>query len=204
MTSFPPEAKVHEFWSWFASVAAQLGKNFRNSSITDELDTRLGELGQLVWELGPGLDAEHALVVSPDGDPERLPISRHIVALAPNIQGWEFHPARPPKQWELQFSIESDEGETIPIDARSWRYVMLKFPDGTFDVLFEQPNATEIDEGDRWTACMILLDGLLGEATRMAFIGDVEPVLKLPPDYTGKATPVSRMPEHFDSLFHAS
>ncbi len=196
--------KIHDFWAWFATAAHRFEADEPEADAIAELDSRVAELGELVWELGPGIEAKYALVLSPDGDAELLPLSRALIAEAPALADWEFHPARPPKQWKLRFSIEGEHGQTTHVDARSWRYVLLKYPDGTYDVIIEQPNAVGMDEDQQWLACILLLDGLLGEATRLTFIGDVTPVLRLSPEHAEKATPIEGMPAHLESLLQPS
>jgi hypothetical protein len=202
MASLPPKNEIREFWQWFESVAQQLATN-SHPAILDQLNDHVTNLGDISWELGPGVGAENALVISPDGKPEWLPVTRDIVAMAPAIPGWEFHHARPPKQWDLQFAIECSSGEMLEIDARTWRYVLFEFPDGTFDLVIEQPNLVSAEHDDRWLACMILVDGLLGEATRLTFITDMDPVLTLPLEIAGNATPIGRLPTHFDSVLQS-
>ena len=54
----------------------------------------------------------------------------------------------------------------LEVNANSWRYVLLAFPDGVFDLVLERANMLGVGEDDRYAAAVVLLDGLLGEATR--------------------------------------
>lgn len=194
------DTKVEAFWRWFQSIAAELASNFENPELLAQLDRRVSQLGDLAWELGPGQHEANALVITPDGAPEWLGATQHIVALAPVIAGWEFHWARPPRAWDLQFSIESGSGETIEVDARDWRYVLFRFPDETFDIVLEQGNLTAAGEDDRYTAAVVLLDGVLGESNRLKHIDGIEAVLKLSDEHAAHASRVDTLSEHLNSL----
>ncbi|PRQ10121.1 hypothetical protein [Enhygromyxa salina] len=202
MTSFPPEVSVHSFWAWFETVAPILAQNFENPQIHEELDRQVSRLGGMTWELGPGHAAQNALTLTPDGDPDLLRATKHIVALAPSIPNWEFHPAKPPKEWALTFSLET-EGETVvDVDANRWRYVLLRFPDSTFDILLRQDGTELHDDDDRYVAAIIVLDGLLGEEARMSLVGSIELVDAFSAEELARVTPISELPHHLMSLLN--
>jgi hypothetical protein len=196
----PNDSKISAFWAWFATIADKLGDDFDNETLQDELDARLAGLGEIAWELGPGSTAENALAISPDGDPELLPLTQRIVSMAPELSRWEFLPARPARAASLEFSIATSSGGELSIDARSWRYVLFKFPDTMFDIVLEQGDLPDASEDDRYIAAAVLLDGLLGEGKRLLRIRDVEPVIALSPEQAKKANPITVLSEHLDSL----
>jgi len=198
VASIPPNEAIQSFWTWFESVATSLADDFEQEPILDQLDEALSELGDVVWELGPGVSAECALAISPDGDLDWLPATRRIVALAPRLPRWEFHPARPPRPWSPTFMIGDSE-----VDASDWRYVLLAFPDGIFDLVLEQGNAVGLDEDDRYAAAVILLDGLLGEATRLSRIQDLEVVDHFDAEQIEQASDIVNLPAHLQSLLDA-
>jgi hypothetical protein len=127
-----------------------------------------------------------------------LAVTERIVALAPELADWELHPARPPRLAGFELTIEGDED--LPVDARSWRYVLFQFPDGTFDVVVEQANLVGAGEDDRYIAAVILIDGLLGEAYRLRRIQTIEVVDALPPDLAVKANAIASLAAHLASL----
>jgi hypothetical protein len=198
----PSDAAIQAFWSWFQGVAGTLADSFENEQLQEELDEELSKLGELGWELGPGLEAECALAISPDGDVDWLPITTRIVALAPELPRWEFHPARQARP-QLELSVEGDDGEPIEIDAHRWRYVLIRFPDGIFDIIVEQNDLAEASEDERYAATVALLDGLLGEATMLARIQGIEPVAKLSSEHSAQASAIVDLPAHLAALLDA-
>ncbi|MBK9266188.1 MAG: hypothetical protein IPM54_41170 [Polyangiaceae bacterium] len=195
-----PDAKIVEFWRWFQTIANDLAANFENERLLVELDERVSELGDVLWELGPGKTEENALVITPDGSKDWLPVTQHIVELAPRIAGWEFQSARLPRDWDMQFSIESAGGTHLDIDARPWRYVLFKYPDDTFDIVLEQNNLHSVSDDDRYAAAVVLLDGTLGERRRLALLGGIEAVETFSADLARKANPMHHLVQHLDSL----
>ena len=201
-TRMPSDLEIQAFWAWFAGSAARLAAELEDRALLAELDARVSALGEVAWEVGPGEGDLLSLVISPDGVRDRLPATRHIIAHAPAIPGWELHPARPPKTWDLRFAIEHADGAVAHFDARPWRYALHRFPDWSFDLVVEQPYvpADEVSE----LAAAIVVDGVLGEAARLELIADIEPVHALPPALVKKATPIVHLGDHIRSLVRAT
>lgn len=137
-------------------------------------------------------------VISPDGEPELLPVAEKIVAMAPEVPGWEILAARPARPIS-EFSIESD-GRTIQVDPKRWRYVLYKFSDGVFDIVLAQDGLEGVSEAERYAAAFIFLDGALGEARRMHLIRDVEVAAMLSPEQVSKASAAEHLAAHMTSL----
>src|SRR5262249_33183984 len=155
--------------SWFISVSRQFGPRFENRDLIEQLDKKVLELGDFSWEIGPGWRDTQAnsLVFSPGGDKARLEETRRIVSLAPVCQGWEFYPAKPPKNWNCYFLVTDDTGRQMPVDASTWKYVLLRFPDQSFDITICAPDLKNLTGQLRETAAEIVLDGELGEERRI-------------------------------------
>jgi len=85
-------------------------------------------------------------------------------------------------------------------DDLPWRYVLLRFPDQTFDVVLDQSNLKEASESDRYTAAVVLLDGILGELKRLELIGGIEAVDALPENQATKTSPIEFLSKHIESL----
>jgi len=174
-------ARIRDFWAWFAGARTTFGERFENAAAIEELAGRIAALGRFSWEMGPGLKNPYntLLVISPGGDRDLLPPAREIVAQAPAIPGWEFVPARPPKQWDLRASLEYDGVGSLFLDARSWKVTLLKGPDGLFEIVICAPELAYYDEAVRQVAAGIILDGELGEEARLVHIRGIRVVTEL-------------------------
>lgn len=191
---------IAEFWQWFESVAGTLARDFENPEVIEALNRRVGELGEMAWELGPGIKEENMLVLSPDGDVSRLHETRALIGRAPSLPGWEFHPARPARPSPLKFSIDTDSSRKLEVDAERWSYVLLRFKDGSTEVIVEQPESAEWSEDDRWAAAIVALDGLLGEERRLAGIDTLDIVPEMPDEYKTKRKPLACLSGQLSSL----
>jgi len=192
--------QVCDFWRWFSSVANDFASNFENDAILSELDARVSGFGQVTWEVGPGLEKPNALVISPNGDSDLLGLTREIVALSPRLPDWEFHPAKPPKQWDLRFVVEDVDGTPVKVDANDWEYVLLRFPDGTFDIVLCAPNLEGVHEDTRQLAADVAVEGVLGEIRKLQYVRRVEAVTGLEEKHRGKCTKLKHLSHHLGSL----
>lgn len=115
------------------------------------------------------------LAISPNGDAAHLAITRAIVALAPDLGGWEIHAAKPPRQWQLGFEIGAGTPErTITIDGTRWETVPHRLRDGRYDLVFRPDAAYGAAVAEQ--AAEILVEGELGEAARIELVRNVEVV----------------------------
>lgn len=183
--------EIRKFWNWFATVADELARNFQNRALLDSLDAQLRRLGPVRWEFGDGTFA-----ISPDGDASLLPLTQRIVALAPQLDGWEFLAARSAKEAPPKFTFNIN-GRKHVVDPATWRYALTRVEKQSFDIELEQVGLPPLDDEDRRSAALVVLDAVLGEEKRLAFIRTVEPVIA----FTGnRAASISKLSAHLDSL----
>ena len=140
----------------------------------NDLDNHINKLGGFAWEVGPGLFSVNQLVITPGGDVNLLPYTKEIISYAPVIFDWEFYYAKPPKEWEFVFDFEKDDGNTVEINASCWRYVLLRYDDGMFGVIFQTHDLNGFSDIDKIIISEILLDGIIGEEHRMLFICSID------------------------------
>jgi len=165
--------EIKNFWEWFLAHCNDFGEKFENEKLINELDERILNLGDFVWEIGPGVEHSHMLVISPGGDPELLKKTKEIISYSISCEGWEFYYSKPPKEWNLLFIFQKDNGEEIEIDGGHWKYTLLKFDDGMFKVIFKASGLSTLSTDERLTAAEIILDGILGEEFRILRIGEI-------------------------------
>jgi hypothetical protein len=193
------------FWTWFAThadniaaaaLAAQHGR--KGTEALEALDGQLARLGHFSWEVGPGERAANALAISPSGDHEQLGATRAIVAKAPSIPGWEFHPAKPPRRWDYTFRLDAT-ASSYEIHAANWRYVLISYPDATYDLDIMAADLAGLPEERRQEALEIAVEGAVGEEIRINYIGDIRLVETFE---SGKGIPLPTLREHLADLIH--
>jgi len=166
---------ITEFWTWFADHRAQLSDGKSVEPLIPELEEKLFAICRVDWEIGPGRKAPHLFALSPRGSCETLDITRLIIDQAPSIDGWEFSPAKPPRFWQLVFELKVDDDE-ITIDGKTWEFVIYRFKDGTYDLLFKPGDGNDLPEEYKRWAATIIADGEIGEEKRMRLVGTIEVV----------------------------
>jgi hypothetical protein len=186
------EDDIRAFWDWFASTREQISQNPTDDAVIEELNRRVFALGCPAWEIGPGDQTDWFLALSPDGDPDSLALTREIVHEAPNLPGWEILPYRPRKKWELQFEFEGASGP-IQVDARGWRFVAYRYPDGVYDLVVLVPEEPSLAPPDRDLAARIAVEGQLGEQALLTAVNEIQPVVELPDADIGRSQPLSAL-----------
>lgn len=194
--------RIGEFWSWFAGACGTFGERFENAAAIEELARRIAALGPFTWEMGPGLKnpGRILLVISPGGDRRLLPAARDIVARAPELPGWEFLPARPPKDWDLRASLEYEGVGSLFLDARAWRYVAAPGPGGLLDFVVCAPELAYYEDEVRRVAAGIILDGELGEEARLDHIAGIDVVAEFDERQDEVARPIQGLKAHWSEL----
>nr|WP_199081962.1 hypothetical protein [Pedobacter sp. ASV19] len=192
--------EIKNFWKWFLTHCNDFGEKFENEKLINELDERILDLGNFVWEIGPGVEHDNMLVISPGGDPDLLEKTKEIISYATLCKGWEFYYSKQPKEWDLIFILEKDNGDEIEIDGRHWQYTLLKFDDGMFKVIFKAPGLSTLSADERLTAAEIILDGILGEEFRILTIEEIEVVDDSEDQNTSKINDISILKKHLKQL----
>jgi hypothetical protein len=194
--------EIDNFWNWFTSVSNSFGDQFENEDLVNELDQKIRLLGDIAWEIGPGVidPNNNALVFSPCGNKDLLPLTRLIVENAPDYFGWEFYSSKPPKKWKRYFLMRDDKGNDITINAANWRYSLLKYQDGKFDIIILAPELSKYSENFKNIAAAIVLDGEIGEENRINWIDTIEVVDKFANNLSEKSSPINLLLDHFNYL----
>ena len=184
-----------EFWSWFRLTSEAIALNPHDSALLAELDVRVRRLGpRLSWEIGPGLSKPWQLVISPNLNPDLRELTKSIVAAAPALRDWEFHSARQPKKWDFKFELE-DPKERGPkeLDASTWKFVLLKYPDGKNEILLRADGQTKLTKKQRKLAATIVLESILGEEMLLDCVDDFQLVEKLETRLSKMLRPIQRL-----------
>jgi len=182
-----------EFWNWFQRVAPQLAADTTSEQLLAALDAQIRELNpSLSWEIGPGLQKPLQLVISPNLDRSLRAVARQIVSCAPELLQWEFHAARQPKYWDYQVELRVGQNRIpIQLDASQWTFVLLKYPDGTHEVLLCGNGAMGLTDENRWQVAAIVLESVVGEELLLDRIDEFDLVDELEPRLASQQRPIA-------------
>jgi hypothetical protein len=182
---------VEGFWGWWASAgraAAEAGiGSGKFGGFTGEMTARVQAMHpDLAWELAPGGRAEHALVVTAAGVPERRRIAERWYQQAPAADAvWEFHPARQASPASLAAVLEF-EGRKLSLAELRFDLHVDSDRDVIDTVVFHPAFAGMPPEA-RGQVGFLALDWALGEDGVTRWIGgfgtsDTSPAAGLPAD----------------------
>lgn len=196
----PDDDHVVAFWNWFASNAHLIHDAYgRDDHVW--LDTNISPKIKIIadrlnWEIGPYHDPDDTFVLSPTVR-ENLPITRDAVAIAPQIDGWHFLPAKPPKEL---LSLTFSAGDSS-VNADDWRYRLIAYNKGEFvDIEIFINASSGFPAAQKDLFCELVVEALVGEELRLDRVGDL--ILKIVDDNTAveKSTAIQHLADHLQQV----
>ena len=173
---------IGAFWSWWsASGAAVVADSIARTEPTETsglLTERIAEIHpDLEWELGPGLHAEHVLIVTAAGNPTHRAVARRwLRAAPPSDQTWEYADLRRPGP---AFTIRFDGLPPIPVDEA----VVSVEPDAaSIHVGVHHPVFPQLPIDVQRRVTFLILDLVLGEEMVETWVGAIETLTSAPDD----------------------
>jgi hypothetical protein len=91
------------------------------------------------------------------------------------------------------------EGKPFDVDATAWRCALLKYADGTHEVVVEAPTLGSLPENYPLWHVEIALDGLLGERRRLEVVDEVTVVAELSDKESAATFPVADIRDRIGS-----
>jgi hypothetical protein len=175
---------IARFWAWWQSEGAQ-----QTATSIEQLDPdRQVDLlsrqvtaihSGLAWELGPGTESAHVLVVSAQGDPARRAIARRWRQAAPAADAqWSYSDFRAAAADPGGVVLTIEQTRLDVGSATAWARVV-----GThFDVIVYHPAFTGLFDEQRTLAAFLLLESVLGEAALETWVGSATATAEEPLD----------------------
>lgn len=187
------EVKIQKFWDWFKMNHSKINPEIITEDMIDALDSKILELGDFAWEIREGKSKPNMLIISPGGDVDLIAQTKMIIEHAFIIDEWEFEYFKPAKDWDYSFYIDDER----LIDASDWEYVLLKFSDGTFDILIKADNIDSLNDEEQSIAIDITLESCIGEKDYLEKILNYELVNSFEGKHNNKQNKMTVFPEHF-------
>ncbi|TCN50005.1 hypothetical protein D0809_24075 [Flavobacterium circumlabens] len=194
------QKEINEFWNWFIINKNELVPKKITESFISQLDSKILSMGKFSWEIREGLIKNYMLIISPGGDVELLPATQKIIEFSPKIEDWEFYHYKPAKKWNFQLTLYEEDNVRKILDVKDWEYVLYKFSDGTFDIIFKAINLNESSEDEKLLVGDIVLESFLGEELSLKFIKNIEFVKDFDGADEQKKGSITFLKNHFDEL----
>ncbi len=160
------QKRIQKFWNWFAEnhpkVEAAYAAN-DTELLDSQLTCRIKNIqSDLTWEIGPYYDPDHTLIVSP-AIRENIPLADRVVAAAPNISGWHFLAAKPPKH--LTGLVMDLAGvQHAQVCAEQWFYRLTSYNKGeVFDIEVFTDAPASVKDRHLKVLTHRLIESLVGE-----------------------------------------
>ena len=168
--------RIAEFWIWWDKHGDAIASAISAGTVASwvpEITTVVRAINRgLVWELMPGSQATHALVVTCEGSPDLFEVAEDWLAGGPPDDAtWEYHSSRPPGSLDT-LTVDGFAFDLAGVRSRWTRDEGRE----QLDVELWHPAWPELSTRARWISAQLFLDRLLGEADKQRWIGVVNPV----------------------------
>lgn len=175
---------IEAFWTWWSEGgSSQVAMADPETGTAPLLDPRVHAIDSgLAWEIAPGSESAHLLVVTADGDPELRSVARRWLAAAPPAEFvWTYADSRQPAT-TIAGRVLKFEGHEFDLGAVQ---VGVRRTGSRVDVTVYHPQLSEVSEEQRLGVCFIALDTALGEEMTETWIGELQPITTPPLDGFG-------------------
>ena len=172
--------RIASFWDWFQQMENQFKAYFDDEPIVNKeflvesMNNRVLDFGLFSWQMGPGNEKPFYFTISPNGNQQRLELSKIIIGAAPNLNDWEFNFAKPAKDWDFKLLLYDNFMRECQIDVALWQYILVQKPNSKVDIFLDLQGAEKIDEDTRLTAIDIALTNILGEERKILVLNKIE------------------------------
>jgi hypothetical protein len=170
------EKPTAAFWKWFKTFRREIEAAYsaRDTAWLDsEFTKRVRAIEpNLNWEIGPYFDPEFALIISPSIR-ENIELAKKITCAAPQIAGWHFLPAKPPKQM-IRLVMALPFRSDAEVCGDEWSYRLTSYNKGEFfdiEIFTDAPSSMLQEDLTVLTHCLI--EALIGEFVYLEKIGAV-------------------------------
>lgn len=169
--------RIRAFWGWFATHHQGVKAAYSQGDV-GWLDVNLTAQvkriePRLNWELGPYYHPDNTLVISPSVR-ENIELARRIVAAAPQLTGWHFLPAKPPKELN-RLAMELPGSPGVEVCGDTWAYRLTAYNQMEFfDIEVFTDVEGPISDRDLELLTRRLIESLVGEVLYLERIGAVK------------------------------
>lgn len=197
------EEPVAAFWKWFKAFRREVENAYSAGDtiwLDSEFTKRLRAIEpNLNWEIGPYFDPEFALVISPSIR-ENIELAKGVIRAAPQIPGWHFLAAKPPKRM-TRLVMTLPFRPDVEICGDEWAYRLTSYNNGEFfdvEVFSDVPSSMQQDDLSVLTHCLI--EALVGEFVYLEKIGAVTVYRPTDSRSLENTTPLRFLNEHLTGL----
>lgn len=193
------EDKITQFWEWFVRHEREFREVVDANRVIEMLNNQVLEFGLFSWQIGEGQRKPFYLCISPNGDWQRLQLSKQIMAQAPLMSQWEFHHCKfPVLDWNFQFEMFNRSMIRQTFDASQWEFALQEMPGGQRRIFLYADNVHTLDQDDLPLAGNLVIGKILGEEVQINHIRSIEFITDLhPPQEQTQRYPLKTLRDQF-------
>jgi hypothetical protein len=175
-----PEDVITPFWDWWNDEGRERAESHLTTGAT--FDPPLEPIGPLRWDIAPGNESLHLLVVTADGNAEARPAARRLMLAAPPADdAWGYTDLWPGVP-DVESVVLPLAGELIALERT---VVSARMSGASLDLQFHHPIMGELTEQSWPELAAQTLIATLGEADAEMWFSSVTPVNTPPLDGFG-------------------
>ena len=120
---------IKEFWLWFEKNDELIrriieeGTDKNQKELANYIDTKILAIGHFSWEINAGERKKYEFVISPNREPELYEIAKKIINNAPEMEHWEFLPAKRANPVPDSFKLYDNNLDPVFIDPTHWKII---------------------------------------------------------------------------------
>jgi len=197
------ELRIKEFWAWFIDNEYQFREVTDTEKVVELLNNQVLDFGMFAWEIGVGIEKQHSFTISPNGNKDRLRLSRQIVKQAPELRLWEFNYCKPIRSdWDFTLEVFNNMLIKQTYDASKWDFVLEEEENQKIKILFCASNIATLDYDDLPAVGDLVVNNLLGEEMRTNAVHSVQFVDDFLPDDEDWTFNIRRLKQEFRSFLY--
>ena len=194
------QLQIKHFWEWFSQNEYRFRRSTDKKAAVEALNNQVLAFGFFSWEIGQGQRKPYYFAISPNGNKQRLQLSKAIMDAAPSLSHWEFHYCKPPKDWDFSFEMYDAFMIKQRFKADNWQYVLLQKKNGRFKILLKAENIQTLDRDDQQAAGKLAVNNILGEQLVIEKIDAIEMVHQFALKYVDYCCELPELGDHFDEV----
>ena len=194
------QQKIDTFWEWFQVNHTVFLDDDVPAEFIEALNNHILDFGLFSWQIGEGQEKPRFLTISPNGNPQRLEISKEIIESAPHFGQWEFNYCKPAKDWDYTFEMYDSFMVLQQMDASDWDFALFEKSSGKIEIRLHVIHPSLIDFADKKAAVELVVTNILGEEKIIEQVENLTLVNGFIPEHKRLVHKIPQLKKRFDSL----
>ena len=196
------QKKIESFWDWFLNMENQFKGYFDDDPLINKefliesMNNRVLDFGLFSWQMGQGKERPYYFTISPNGNQQRMELSKSIINTAPRLDDWELYFAKQAKDWDFKLLLYDNFMRECQIDVGLWQFSLMNKPGNKVDIYLKLNGTENIDIDTRLTAIDLAITNIIGEERKIMEVHKIEILEENTGIENNNLTPISQLLDH--------